>query len=329
MTKRETTILKGVAILLMLFLHLFNTEYKIDLCQSYVDIAGMPLLSFLVRIANPVPFYIIFSGYGLYLSYCRDKYSNGRRVLKLYIHYWITLVMFVTIGFFVLGKEVYPGTLAKIIENVTAWNPTYNAEIWFLLPYCLVALTSSWLFRLLDHINLWIILIVVGGVYLGACTAIHFWGTVYLYSHRLVYMPIMYLHFLFAFFLGAIMAKYNMLRNVKIGGGIALCLLLLVTILRMCMETGVAHPLYAIAFTILFVKIRRWLWLDNFLYEMGRRSTSMWFVHTYFCVYLFRDFIYSFHYPIVIFLVLLSLSYFTAVIIDWIYTKILVVIHLQ
>lgn len=290
----------------------------------------MPLLSFLVRVANPVPFFILFSGYGLYISYCRGKRNNGKRVvLKLYIHYWITLVLFVTIGYFVLGKEFYPGTWTKIVKNVTAWNTSYNAEFWFLLPYCLVALTSSWLFHLMDRINPWFILAGTGVIYLAACTAMHFWGTVYLYSHRFVYIPILYLYFLFTFFLGAIMAKYNIVGSVKVGRGEALCLLILVIFLRMCMETGVAHPLYAATFIILFVKIKIGTWLDNFLYEMGRRSTSMWFVHTYFCTYLFSEFVYSFRYPLLIFLVLLVLSYLTAVIIDWIYAKILTVIRLK
>ena len=56
MTRRETTLLKGVAILMMLFLHLFNTDFKIGLCQIGIDIAGIPLLSLLVRAANPVAF---------------------------------------------------------------------------------------------------------------------------------------------------------------------------------------------------------------------------------------------------------------------------------
>lgn len=57
--------------------------------------------------------------------------------------------------------------------------------------------------------------------------------------------------------------------------------------------------------------------LNAFLQEMGRRSTSMWFVHSYFCYYLFHDFIYGFKYPIIIFIVLLICSYVSAVVIDW------------
>lgn len=140
-------------------------------------------------------------------------------------------------------------------------------------------------------------------------------------------MPILYLNFLFTFVLGALMAKYDIVSKCKIKA--ALCLLLLLVVVRVCIDTGIVQPLYATAFVVLFVRIKRWPWFDGFLYEMGRRSTSMWFVHTYFCVYLFRDFIYSFRYPLLIFLVLLVLSYLTAVVIDWLYAKVLTTLRLK
>lgn len=52
--------------------------------------------------------------------------------------------------------------------------------------------------------------------------------------------------------------------------------------------------------------------IDKLLIELGHRSTSMWLIHSWFCYYLFKDFIYSFNYPIIIFTVLLSLSWITA-----------------
>ncbi len=83
------------------------------------------------------------------------------------------------------------------------------------------------------------------------------------------------------------------------------------------MGTGALHTLYAFAFIILFAQLKRPAWLDAFLHEMGRRSTSMWFVHSYFCYYLFKDFIYGFKYPLMIFAVLILVSYATAVALDW------------
>ncbi|MGM9851669.1 MAG: hypothetical protein ACI306_05960 [Muribaculaceae bacterium] len=78
---------------------------------------------------------------------------------------------------------------------------------------------------------------------------------------------------------------------------------------------------------MLFTKIQRPSWVDKFLMEMGRRSTSMWFVHTYFAYYLFHDFIYGFKYPALVFLVLLLCSYLTAIVVDAIYKKIISIYH--
>lgn len=36
MTKEETLRLKGIAILMMLFLHLFNTTANVEQCQTYI-----------------------------------------------------------------------------------------------------------------------------------------------------------------------------------------------------------------------------------------------------------------------------------------------------
>ena len=69
MSKQETQELKGVAILLMLFLHLFNHEHEVALCSNSIFINGIPLVHLMTRMANPVPFFVILSGYGLYASY--------------------------------------------------------------------------------------------------------------------------------------------------------------------------------------------------------------------------------------------------------------------
>lgn len=98
-------------------------------------------------------------------------------------------------------------------------------------------------------------------------------------------------------------------------------LILLLVAFRCCFATGAFHILYAFAFIILFVNAPRFKWLDRLLQEMGRRSTSMWFVHSCFCYYLFHDFVYGLKYPLVIFLFLVVVSYLTAVVIDKINSK--------
>lgn len=105
-----------------------------------------------------------------------------------------------------------------------------------------------------------------------------------------------------------------MLRNIirmigswlRVDGLWTWILLIAFVAFRCCFEMGAFHTLYVAAFILLFVLAPRPRVLDAFLMEMGRRSTSMWFVHTYFCYYLFHDWIYGFRYPLLIFLVLIE-----------------------
>lgn len=73
MSLRESTILKGVAILFMLYLHLFNRLENVDLCITHLSVGNIPLVHLFTRCTNPVPFYLILSGYGLYASYKNGK----------------------------------------------------------------------------------------------------------------------------------------------------------------------------------------------------------------------------------------------------------------
>lgn len=139
MNKTESLILKGVAILLMLYLHLFNQMQNVDLCSSLLYIGNLPLAFLLSRATNPVPFFLILSGYGLYTVIRKNsQYNILRKMRRLYIHYWITLSIFVPLGAWIVGCDRYPGSIITIIKNVTAWHTTWNGEIWFLFPYLLL-----------------------------------------------------------------------------------------------------------------------------------------------------------------------------------------------
>jgi hypothetical protein len=54
MTKQETQIMKGVAILLMIFLHLFNQTRNVELCESFIYIGNMPFVYWLSAATSPV-----------------------------------------------------------------------------------------------------------------------------------------------------------------------------------------------------------------------------------------------------------------------------------
>ena len=60
--------LKGVAIFMMLFLHLFNSPNLLDSCHPLFFIGDVPIVSILTRVCKPVEFFLMLSGYGLYYN---------------------------------------------------------------------------------------------------------------------------------------------------------------------------------------------------------------------------------------------------------------------
>lgn len=329
MSVRDTTILKGIAILFMLYLHLFNQIGNVELCVTHLSVGNTPLVYLFTRCTNPVAFFLLLSGYGLYASYKLGKRDSMRRIGKLYVHYWLTLLIFVPLGWWIRGSEVYPGSWKQILENVSGWYTGYNGEIWFLFPYMLLVLTSVQLFRWMDKVKLIPFFLLAGSLYFFTYVLVYFWGDSYLYTHQGVYILVLYFNLLFPFLLGGIMMKYNIVNKCKIKKEVALALIVLLMLMRMCIATSFFHVFFAAIFIILFMRVGRGKWLDCFLYEMGRRSTSMWFVHTYFCYYLFHDFIYNFKNPLLIFTVLLVFSYISALVIDYLNNKIQKLINLK
>ena len=146
MTKEETLQLKGIAILMMLFLHLFNTTANVEQCQTYIYFwNGKPLVLALSRVAAfCVPIYIFLSGYGLAITYKQNQriMRSWNRIFNLYINYWIVFLLFIPLACFIRPQN-YPGNLTEFICNFIALDCSYNREWWFFLPYVLLVISSK------------------------------------------------------------------------------------------------------------------------------------------------------------------------------------------
>lgn len=98
MTKQESLEFKGIAILLMLFLHLFNTQERVAECTTFINFWNhKPLVFALSRVGSfCVPLYIFLSGYGLFTLYEKTQehtMSPIRRSLKLLLNYWVVFAI--------------------------------------------------------------------------------------------------------------------------------------------------------------------------------------------------------------------------------------------
>jgi peptidoglycan/LPS O-acetylase OafA/YrhL len=205
-SKDNTSVLKGVAILFMVFAHLFNNMELCGFSHPLLYIEDEPLIHYMIFAMNPVDFFIVLSGYGLYYTYSQGKRNNIKRIIKLYIHYWITLVIFVCIGFFVVGSEKYPGSFLDLIYNFIGWKNSYNHETWFLFPYVLLTLSSTKIFTICDKFNPIKVFLFSFGLYILVRFSSRY-SSGLIESYQLVKWVDAYLTLLFPFILGMLLSK--------------------------------------------------------------------------------------------------------------------------
>ena len=92
MSREQSAIIKGIAILLMLIYHLNNILGINGLDNEFYNT--------LSRASHPITFFLIVSGYGLYFLYRQGRITWKylfRRTLKLYLafaHYHLLIFLF-------------------------------------------------------------------------------------------------------------------------------------------------------------------------------------------------------------------------------------------
>lgn len=320
MTRQDTQILKGISILLMLFLHLFNKPDNVDLCRTFLYVGNTPLLSYLVRAANPVPFFLILGGYGMYCVWRTGDKHRWSRIFLLLCYYWLTLLIFVPIGH-IVKPDIYPGSWSDVISNVTSFHTTYNYELWFLFPYVCLSIISPYIFTVCERVRVRYVLGISFAMSLITSFIISRLGTQYLYGNMWLYNPVLVINFLFAFLLGAMAARLNFFEHdiLKLGKPVLYVpMILLLITLRCLVATSAVHTVYAFMFLYLFLRIPHTCLGTRILGELGKKSMGMWMIHSWFCYYLFHDWIYGFRYPVVIMAVLSAVSYVSATLVGMI-----------
>lgn len=321
MPKSESQIIKGVAILMMIYVHLFNHLPNVELCHNFIYINNIPLIYILSEACNPVPFFLIIGGYGLYKVWQKGDKNRWRRILKLYVHWWIIMSIFVLIGHFIHPQK-YPGSLSKFILNAFGLEYGYNAELWFLFPYILLSICSPYIFKILARTNSILFAIITFGLFGITSIIIKRHGESFLFSNQIIYGFFLTFHLLFNFSLGAIAAKCSYFEKIKkylhkslkieilSWGGVFLLIIF---------NCAVGHNyLYSFLVITCLSLVTFPNTIQKILVKLGDHSMNMWMIHTWFCYYLFKDFIYSFKYPIIIFLVLTAISYLCSIIINFV-----------
>lgn len=313
---------------MMLFYHLFFSGATASGYSPLVNIGSTPLVTIISRACNPVMIFIILSGYGLHHVYRHGSLALGkqmRRLAKLYMSYWLTLLIFVPIGIFIRPTQ-YPGTVTDIVGNITGYLSNYNFETWFIFPYALMCLTAYPVFKTQHRVGNVVAAIASGLLLLGASFVISRYIAPRHANDSVLAHLLTYLQFIFPLVIGGWMhdvAERRGLRFLRPNNLLIFSLLLLLVGLRMTITTHAFNAPYAALFILLMLQFRNVSQVLKQLFSFfGKYSLMMWLTHTYFCNYLFRDFIFSFRYPVVIYIVLIALSLAVAMPLTKLYQRI-------
>lgn len=157
MDKRQSLQLYGIAVLFMLFHHLF---YSVQMgyakyCSSEYSILGynsiIMHISWICKLC--VAIFAFITGYGLFDKYERTTIikiiikDNIQRALRLYKKYWLVLLLFLPVCFY---NGVINFNLREFILNLVGLRSSYDWPAWYILQYDIILALSPfviWIFN--------------------------------------------------------------------------------------------------------------------------------------------------------------------------------------
>ncbi len=317
----DTLIIKGVAICFMLWHHLF---YQYSEYREWVQNAA-----FLGKVC--IAMFVFVSAYGLTIQYekidihkfqvpgFRDTLKfQGKRLLKLYINYWVVFILFVPIGvyFFHRSLQASYGADANYSMNLVIdllgmkGFQSYNITWWFYQVIIILYLAFPILYIALKKLNIFIL-------------SLFFLILVFPF----IVVPFVHL-WLFPFALGISCAlkreKISSFLNRTDWKILFLCnLILLFSVAYLKLDEwlfgGIGMDGFFTLTLIFFIitTLRQVKIVTQLFLFLGKHSMNIFMIHTFIYSYFYSGFIYSFRNPGLIFIILLTSSLSISILIEY------------
>lgn len=300
----ETNVLKGIAILMLLWHHLFYTNSS--LYDGFIFSYGHNLVQELARqLKMCVGIFVFLSGYGL----MRQASQNGgvgnlghwyqHRFSKIMANYWLIWILFVPIGVFVFGRpliEYYGASWQwKLLVDILGMANVfgfygYNPTWWFISCIMILYILFPFLFWIVNK-KWWVVaglslIVAMLPIRTGACN-----------MHT----------YLFPFVCGLIAAKYpiKQIRGGRICYLVAIPILMVVRAFwgREYLIDGILS--YCMVSVLLLYNLNSAL--SNILAYLGRHSMNIFLFHTFIFSHWLKSFVYSPRNPVLIYFLFLAI----------------------
>ena len=299
-TKEDTMIVKGVAIILMLIHHLFGFSDRIHADYNSIGSFFGYEIEFLIAKFGKicVAMFIFLSAYGMYKSYSKNSVGINRlicnRIQSIYIRYWLVFSIFILIGFCFFNKEFQ---LNEFVDNLIGYKCTYNGEWWFLKVYLILIMIfplvvslfeKNWLKDLAKIITLAVLIRTLIPDFMKLEVMDKFSKTIF---YKELYNAMKWLP---CFLMGILFAKYNLFIKIKVWAienkidRLSLYIMLcVITAYIRHRNNNTANYDYLLApmFILSILEIIKRFHFENAFRYLGKHSTNMWLVHSFFCYY--------------------------------------------
>ena len=321
----ESLQLRGLAILMMIWLHCFNKDVTgLTYISLLPSVGGATLPFLLTRVAQIcVSLYCFLSGYGLY---CKYPYKEGYTRKKAFIlikQYWFVLFTFAIVG--IMMKYYHTVTIYDLLGNFLGYRTSWNSTLWFLLPYIILLLISKWVFEFINKLKIYISLPIIIVAWVFAMGLLKYQNTGVIEINVFVKNLLQVLRLLLPFCFGVYAKKYDYIEDViKANKSLWWGIMFLSTILLMSRFLIWNHftlPVCCVAFVYLFHCVKLSSKLRDIISFFGEKSLYLWFCHAYFVYYFFKEYVLGVKYAILIYLLAIVLSLFSALFFEYSFRK--------
>lgn len=317
LSRKESSIIQGIAVMLMVYHHLFGfpdrivSEYVIVSDFSFLHIGT--ILSYFGRICISV--FAFCSGYGIYKklsSIYENKFlaniKNGyvvifKQAIKFLVRYWMICALFIPLGY-TLG--VYSFDSISLLKCLIGVAFPYNAEWWYVNTYLtfliyvpLFVAVEKVIYKYCSQVivNVLYLFIFICGVALSKLSISDYTVELCFVSGIACVSINVYDKFYFS------LCKVGTFKYI-----LSIFLVVTLALLRMILGLGCNYDFICATFFVfgigVIIKCRLFTdCINRVLLFIGRYSTYVWLTHTFFAYYYFQPYLYWFRYSTIIFVI--------------------------
>ena len=334
-TKEDSKMLKGVAILAMLMLHLFCRTANLPY-TPLLWIGNIPFVYYLGLFGDIcVSIFCFISGYAHFMQNTASPANRWKHLLRFMIVFWIIVVLSSVVGL-LTGNRAIPGNGKEFLLNCLTLRNSYNGAWWYANTYILLNVLQPFSRRFAERCPVWVVLS-AAFVFYTVGYGIRFWGWGAC-DHAVLQWIITHIGLLgtsyFPYMIGMVFCRkqpigalrnWISLHNVPF---IYIYMITITTFIAMIVLHGIVPSLFVAVLTATATIVLLCIcpmphWLQNVLRFFGAHSTNIWLTHMFFYTGLLDGFVFRAKYPLLILLLMLLCSLAASYVIRWISKPIL------